>query len=153
MADTSQSPIEEVDFDTPLATSSRRSGMGEARFVVEEVNGAYEAKIRAPLGLSRGVSKTYHNSEEVKPRRAVRIDLKARTVTIWPQVMYFSEHLYKQKYNRLREIVVDLEGEHEPPEDHDGVAAILSDISSGFIKDPTFGLGFVMEMRPLAKAI
>lgn len=153
MADASQPPIEEVEFDTPLPTSSRQSGMGEARFVVEEVNGAYEAKIRAPLGLARSVSKAFYNSMEVEPRRAVRIDLEARTVTIWPQVMYFSENLYKQKYNRLRELVVDLEGEHEPPEDHDGVAAILSDLSSGFIKDPTFGLGFVMEMRPLAKAI
>lgn len=153
MAHASQPPVEEVDFETPLATASRRSNMGDARFVVEEVNGVYEAKIRAPLSLSRGVSKAYRNSEEVEPRRAVRIDLQARTITIWPQVMYFSEHLYKQKYNRLSEIVVDLEGEHSAPEDHDGVAAILSDISSGFIKDPTFGLGFVMEMRPLVKAI
>ncbi len=77
----------------------------------------------------------------------------ARTITIWPQVMYFSEKLYQQKYRRLKEIVVDLEGDHSPPQDHDDIAAILSEISSGFIKDPTFGLGFVMEMRPLVKAI
>ncbi len=153
MAQAFQPPIAEVDFETSLATTSRRSDIGDAEFVVEELDGVYEGKIRAPLALSNSVSKAHFNSEEIEPRRAVRIDLEARTITIWPQVMYFSEDLYKQKYKRLSEIVVDLEGEHSPPEDHDGMVAILSEISSGFIKDPSFGLGFVMEMRPLVKAI
>ncbi|WP_226660898.1 Shedu immune nuclease family protein [Alteriqipengyuania lutimaris] len=153
MAKASKSAVDEVASDPPLATASPRSSVGDAEFVVEEVSGVYEAKIKVNPALSRSVSKAYYNSEKVEPQRAVRIDLNARTVTIWPQVTYFSEHLYRQKYKRLSEILVDLEGEHSPPEDHDGVAAILSDLSNGFIKDPTFGLGFVMEMRPLVKAI
>lgn len=153
MAESDELPIEEVDFDTPFVAPSGRSSVGEARFVVEEVGGAYEAKIRAPLALSRGVSNQHFNGEEVEPKRAVRIDLNALTITIWPQVMYFSPHLYKQKYSRLAEIVLDLDGLHEPPRDHNDVAAIIATISSGFIKDPTFGLGFVMEMRPLVKTI
>lgn len=146
-------PIDNFEVPSAFVAPSGRSSVGEARFIVEEVGGGYEAKIIAPLALSRAVSRQYFSGEEVEPRRAVRIDFAALTLTIWPQVLYFSEHLYKQKYHRLAEIVLDLDSAPEPPRDHGGVAQIIAAISSGFIKDPTFGLGFVMEMRPLVKAI
>lgn len=152
--DNDQSPnITDVGLGAPFVAPSGRNSISDARFIVSEVGGQFEITIRAPLILSRSVGAQWFNGEIPEPKLALRIDLSARNMSMFPQIMYFSEHLYEKKYRQLKEIQVDLSGIHETIVDHADVVDILSGLSSGFIKDPSYGLGVVMEMRPLIKSI
>ena len=147
------SDTSEVEPKAPFVAPSGRNTIGEARFIVTEVGSTYEVTINAPLALSRGVGAQWFEGRAPNPKIALRIDLGAGTLSIFPQVMYFSQYLYEQKYRQITEIQVDLEGQYEAIDGHDDVVEVLRLLSSGFIKDPAYGLGVVMEMRPLIKAI
>ncbi|WP_344696408.1 Shedu immune nuclease family protein [Sphingomonas rosea] len=74
-------------------------------------------------------------------------------IAIFPQLIGFSERLYRPKYRRLREIVIDYDLTDDPPTSHYEVVDLLSNMPNGFLRDPSFGLGVVKEMRPLIEAI
>lgn len=152
--DNEQTPnVTDVNLGKRFVAPSGRNSIRDASFVVTEVGGQVEVTIKAPHVLSQSVGHHWFNGEPPEPKLALRIDLTSKTVTMLPQVMYFSEHLNQQKYRQLREIQVDLDGALETILDHDDVVELLSGLSSGFIKDPSYGLGVVMEMRPLIKSI
>lgn len=139
--------------DEPAQVVTSRTPYGEARFIVTRGGSRVTATIRAPDALVRGVAAQYHDGEEPEPRTALILDFDAQTMSIFPQLIYFSDRLYRQKYQSIREIQIPLPAYAEKPDEHFGVADIMQSVPNGFIKDPSFGLGFVKEMRPLIYAI
>lgn len=145
--------IREVTFEDFPSQPTQRGSAGEGTFIVSGTPELITVTIRAPEVLVRSVSKHYFDGEEPEPRTALRIDMKSKTISMFPQIMWFTDQLYKQKYDNLKEIQVELPGDEEPPETHDDVARIVKKLPSAFIKDPTYGLGVVMDMRPIIKSI
>lgn len=137
--------------DAALADS--RSPYREARFVVSRKGNQVSATIRASDPLVRGVAAQYHDGEEPDPRLALQMDFDTQTISIFPQLIYFSDRLYGQKYRSIREIRIPLPEYTEIPEEHFGVVDVMQGIPMGFIKDPSFGLGLVKEMRPLINSV
>lgn len=150
MADDLFSP--DPSDDDALSTTSR-APFGEARFVVSCKGQRATIAIRAPDALVRGVAAQYHDGEQPEPRTSLVMDFEAQTISIFPQLIYFSDRLYGQKYRNIREIQIPLPEHSEMPAEHFGVADIMQNIPNGFIKDPSFGLGMVKEMRPLIHSI
>ena len=141
------------DFDELLGDISPKTGYGDAQFVVTRSDKIVDAKIKASDALVRGVAREYFDGEEPVPKTALRLDYDAGTLSIYPQLIYFSNRLYQQKYKQLEEIQIDLPQDPDVPEEHFGVVELMKVIPNGFIKDPSFGLGFVKEMRPLVNSI
>ena len=141
------------DSDDPAQLTAARTPFGEARFIVSRSGDRLVATIQAPDALVRGVAAQYHGGEEPEPRVAVEVDFSAQTMSIFPQLIYFSNRLYGQKYRNVREIRIPLPAYTEEPKEHFGMAELLQGVPNGFIKDPSFGLGVVKEMRPLIHAI
>ncbi|WP_294332486.1 hypothetical protein [uncultured Sphingomonas sp.] len=142
----------EQQDDDEISTTGP-SPFGEARFVVSSKGQRAIATIRAPDALVRGVATQYLDGEQPEPRAALVMDFDAKTISIFPQLIYFSDRLYGQKYRSIREIEIPLPEQSKMPTDHFGVVSIMREIPNGFIKDPSFGLGFVKEMRPLINSI
>lgn len=154
MADFDILPSEEPDdFNELLGDITPKTGFGEARFVVTRNGKIVDVKIKASDVLVRSVGREHFEGEEPAPRTALRLDYEAGTLSIYPQLIYFSDRLYQQKYKQLEEIQIDLPLEPGVPEEHFGVVDVMKVIPNGFIKDPSFGLGFVKEMKPLVKSI
>ena len=141
------------DFNELLGDISPKTGFGDARFIVTRSDKIVDVKIKASDALVRGVAREYFEGEGPVPRTALRLDYDAGTLSIYPQLIYFSDRLYQQKYKQLEEIQIDLPQDPDVPEEHFGVVELMKFIPNGFIKDPSFGLGFVKEMRPLVNSI
>lgn len=141
------------DFSELLGDITPKTAFGEARFIVTRDGNTVNVKIKASDALVRSVAREHFDGEEPAPRTALRFDYEAGTLSIYPQLIYFSDRLYQQKYKHLEEIQIDLPLEPDVPEEHFGVVELMKVIPNGFIKDPSFGLGFVKEMRPLVKSI
>ena len=135
------------------ARADSRLPYGEARFVVTRKDNQVSATIRASDTLVRGVAAQYHEGEEPEPRTALQMDFDAQTIRIFPQLIYFSDRLYGQKYRSVREIQIPLPEYTDIPDGHFGVVDVMQGILMGFIKDPSFGLGLVKEMRPLISSV
>lgn len=138
---------------TDAVRADSRSPYGEARFVVSREGNQVSATIRASDALVQGVAAQYHEGDEPEPRIALQMDFDAETMSIFPQLIYFSDRLYGQKYRSIREIQIPLPEYAEIPEEHFGVVDVMQGIPMGFIKDPSFGLGVVKEMRPLINSV
>lgn len=154
MADFNTLPDSEPDdFNEQLGDITPKTGFGEARFIVTRNGKVVDVKIKASDALVRSVAREHFEGEEPTPRTVMRLDYEAGTLSIYPQLIYFSDRLYQPKYKQLEEIQIDLPLEPGVPEEHFGVVGIMKVIPNGFIKDPSFGLGFVKEMKPLVKSI
>lgn len=126
---------------------------GEARFMVEGSGLHIDVKIKAADSLVQGVAEFYFEGERPEPRTVMTLNYVDQTISIYPQLIAFSDRLYKQKYRRLHEIQVDYELTDEPPTGHYDVVDLVKELPNGFLRDPAFGLGVVKEMRPLINSI
>lgn len=143
-----------VDSSAPEPDPQRTAlQQGDARFVVEGTGTRIEVKIQAPDGLVRGVGETFFEGERPNPRLVMLLNYVDQEITIYPQLIGFSERLYRPKYRRLREIVIDYELNDDPPTSHYDVVDLMTEFPSGFLRDPNFGLGVMKEMRPLIESV
>jgi hypothetical protein len=126
---------------------------GEARFVVSGNDLQANVKIEAPDSLVRGVANFYFEGEQPEPRTVMTIDFVNDVVSIFPQLIAFSDRLYKQKYRQIREIQLDLPTQGGPLSGHFEVMELVKELPTGFVRDPQYGLGVIKEMRPLIHAI
>jgi hypothetical protein len=156
--DTNNKPATLNDLDTfgseeiPRRPSLVSSG-DEARFVVSGADQHFDIKLQLPERLVRAVADYYHHGEMPEPRTALRFDFLADTLSIFPQITYFSQRLYEQKYDQLREIKIGMNYTRGFPSNHDDIVAMLEGLPSAFIRAPEYGLGFIKEMKPLVKAV
>ncbi|MFN7610286.1 MAG: hypothetical protein ACK5QX_05020, partial [bacterium] len=135
------------------APAGSRFPYAEARFVVTRKDNHVSAMIRASDSLVQAVAAYYHEGQEPQPRTAIQMDFDAQTIRIFPQVVFFSDRLYGQKYRKVREIQIPLPEYTNIPDDHFGVVDVMHGILMGLIKDPSYGLGVVKEMRPLISSV
>jgi hypothetical protein len=135
------------DFD-----ETERGG-AEARLLITQAGDTVYVKLRASVALEQSVSSQWFNGNVPEARTLFEVDYSHGTISIFPQVAYFSDRLYRQKYRRIREIRLPFNGNTPAPTDQAGAMAVLEELPSGFIKRPEFGLGVIMEMRPLILAI
>jgi len=132
-------------FATPAAT--------EPRLIVDVLDEVVNVILRLPDAVEQRVSKIFLDGEPPKPRRILSFDFHAGELSIFPQLTLETAKLYRQKYRRLKEIVVDLDTRSNKPEDHFAVLGFLDDLPSGLMRDPEWGFGFIKEMKPLVQAI
>jgi hypothetical protein len=126
---------------------------GEARFVVEGSGLHFNVKIKASDSLVQGVAAFYFEGERPEPETVMTLNYVDQTISIFPQLIAFSDRLYRQKYRRISEIQVDCELTQEPPTGHYDVVEIVKCLPNGFLRDPAFGMGMIKEMRPLINSI
>jgi hypothetical protein len=131
------------------ATKSR----SEARLLVTNIGRVTEVSLSAPHELVRAVAAAWFEGVEPEPKILFKLDYEFGKISLFPQTIYFSNHLYQQKYRRIKEIQLDFNIEASPPQNHDEALDALNDLPSGFIKDPGYGLGLIKEMRPLIHSI
>lgn len=126
----------------------------DGRLIVEPLqNGVCVIKLRMNENIERTVADQWFNGEKPEPRTIIRLDYDSERMQIFPQLTLPSERLYQQKYKQLREFDLPFDTYHDAPEEHFDVVEILSGLPSGFIRDPQFGLGLALQMRPMVHAI
>ena len=87
-----------LDYHAPSTIS--RIPFGEALFTVSQSSERATIAIRAPDALVRGVAAQYYDGEQPQPRTAMVMDFEAQTISIFPQLIYFSDRLYGYLYQR-----------------------------------------------------
>ena len=126
---------------------------GEARFGVSGNGYMFDVQIHASDSLVQSVANRFFDGEKPEPRTVMTINIVDQTVSIFPQLIAFSERLYQPKYRRLREIELDLPPLEDEPHGHGNIVDLVHQLPLGFIRDAAFGLGVIKEMRPLVTAI
>jgi hypothetical protein len=125
----------------------------EARLIVDRAGDIVDVMLRLPDIVEQRVAHRFLDGEPPTPRRILRFDFHEGHLSIFPQLTLETDKIYRQKYRRLKEIVVDLDKDHERPEEHFAVIGLLESLPSGLMRDPEWGFGFVREMKPLVHAI
>jgi hypothetical protein len=139
--------------EASLNYQSMSALQSEARFVVSGGKEVFDVKIEMPKTFVKRVADAYLDGQMPEPQTALTIDFVRHVISIFPQITYASERLYKPKYGQLYVIEISISQDIEFIEGHGDVVDLLEKLPSAFIKDPAYGLGFVMEMRPLEKAL
>ena len=109
--------------------------------------------LRMSASLENSVSRDFLGGEAIDRRPVMKFDFANHTMSIFPQRTHYADDLYQQKYTNVREIVFDLEEDADPPTGHYDALSFIEKLPSGFIRLPSYGLGFVKEMRPVLSAI
>lgn len=138
---------DEPEDDTPLSFAN-------ATLLVEDVSDdIVQVKLKVSDNLERSVGKAYHDGNNPTPNVLLHLNYKLGICRIFLQVYFYREDLYDKKYAKIREIQIPFDDSDDRIEDGDAAHEFLSNLPSGFIKDPSYGLGFVREMRPIIEAI
>lgn len=116
-------------------------------------DGICEIKLHVTEALERSVANNWFEGERPKPQTIMRLDYENGRMQIYPQITYFSDRLYRPKYDRLWEFDLPFNILHSAPASHFEATEILSDLPGGFIRDPQYGLGLALQMRPMVNAI
>ena len=126
----------------------------EATLSINKVNDdIYNVTLHLPQSLEKAVEDKFFSGNKVIPQTLFRVDYGNKTISIFPLITYYSEHLYQRKYNKIKEIQFPLDLWSPVLSDEEDAIEILQCLPSSLQKDVRYGLGFVREMRPILYAI
>jgi hypothetical protein len=148
------SPTDEITFDDFDDTIDfEKAVTSDVRLIITQSGGVVDVKLRVAEKLEFSVAAHWFDGKAPEPRILYRLDYADSKMSIYPQISYYSEELYGQKYGQIKEIQLVFDNSTSVPTDTLSAIEILDKLPSCFIKRPEFGLGLVMEMRPLILAI
>jgi hypothetical protein len=128
---------------------------GELRLIVRNLGDTINVDVQLNDRLVRSVNVYYGLPDVNEPTLLFTLDLDKKIAGVFPLIAHFSGDIYSQKYENIKSLWFDLPpGDFDPPTDHSSAITFLkTHLPSGFVQDPTYGLGLTKELRPIIYAV
>ena len=128
---------------------------GELRLIVRNLGDTINVDVQLNDRLVRSANVYYGVPDVNEPTLLFTLDLDKKIAGVFPLIAHFSRDIYSQKYENIKSLWFDLPpGDFDPPTDHSSAITFLkTHLPSGFVQDPTYGLGLTKELRPIIYAV